>query len=158
MTLREFPAYIRAMHNRAKTRQNTNAGFSDLKGARKMPAKNKGAASFKKMRVNEEIARELGDILRTVKDPRVSSAFISIVNVDTTPDLKYCKIRFSVYNGNTSETSKGLKSAAGYIRKELAARLNLRLTPELTFIPDTSIEHGAHISALIESLNIKNDD
>ncbi len=123
-----------------------------------MPANNKGSASFKKARVNEEISREVGDILRSVKDPRVSSAFISIVNVDTTPDLKYCKIRFSVYNGNSAEVAKGLKSATGYIRRELAARLNLRLTPELTFIPDTSIEHGAHISALIDSLNIKKDD
>ena len=123
-----------------------------------MPSKNRGSASFKTARVNEEIAKECGDILRSVKDPRISSGFISIVNVDTTPDLKFCKIRFSVYGGDAAQTAKGLKSASGYIRRELASRLNLRITPELTFIPDSSIEHGAHISALIESLKIEKED
>ena len=123
-----------------------------------MPKTSRGSQNFKKARINEEISREIGEILRSVKDPRVSGAFISIVNVDTTADLKFCKVRFSVYSGDIKEVAKGIKSAAGYIRRELAARLNLRMTPELTFIPDNSIEHGAHISALIDSLNIKNDD
>lgn len=117
-----------------------------------MPSKNKGGAAFKTARINEEISRELTDILRTVKDPRVSASFLSIVGVETTPDLKYCKVRFSVYGGDAKEVGKGLRSAAGYIRRELAARLNLRLTPELTFLSDNSLEHGAHISALIDSL------
>lgn len=117
-----------------------------------MPSKNKGGAAFKTARINEEISRELTDILRTVKDPRVSASFLSIVGVETTPDLKYCKVRFSVYGGDSKEVGKGLRSAAGYIRRELAARLNLRLTPELTFLSDNSLEHGAHISALIDSL------
>lgn len=118
-----------------------------------MPSKNKGGAAFKTARINEEISRELTDILRTVKDPRVSASFLSIVGVETTPDLKYCKVRFSVYGGDAKEVGKGLRSAAGYIRRELAARLNLRLTPELTFLADNSLEHGAHISALIDSLH-----
>ena len=117
-----------------------------------MPYKNKNSPSFKKARINEEISRELSEILRTVKDPRVSGSFISIVNVDTTPDLKYCKVRFSIYNGDEKEVSSGIKSAAGYIRRELSQRLNLRITPELTFIYDKSLEEGAHISAIIESL------
>lgn len=118
-----------------------------------MPQKNRASSAFKKARINEEIAKELGAILRTVKDPRINNGFISVVGVDTTPDLKYCKVRFSIFGGDSKEAAKGLKSASGYIRRELASRLNLRLTPELTFIPDTSIEHGAHISALIESLH-----
>ena len=118
-----------------------------------MPSKNKGGAAFKTARINEEISRELTDILRTVRDPRVSASFLSIVGVETTPDLKYCKVRFSVYGGDAKEVGKGLRSAAGYIRRELAARLNLRLTPELTFLADNSLEHGAHISALIDSLH-----
>ncbi len=118
-----------------------------------MPSKNKGGAAFKTARINEEISRELTDILRTVKDPRVSASLLSIVGVETTPDLKYCKVRFSVYGGDAKEVGKGLRSAAGYIRRELAARLNLRLTPELTFLADNSLEHGAHISALIDSLH-----
>jgi ribosome-binding factor A len=119
----------------------------------KMPQKNRSGSAFKKARINEEIAKELGAILRTVKDPRISGGFLSIVGVDTTPDLKFCKVRFSLFGGDAKEAAKGLKSASGYIRHELASRLNLRLTPELTFIPDTSIEHGAHISALIDSLH-----
>lgn len=118
-----------------------------------MPSKNKGSAAFKTARVNEEITRELTDILRGVKDPRIHASFVSIVAVDTTPDLKYCKVRFSVYGGDEKEVSKGLKSAAGYIRRELAARLNLRMTPELTFICDHSMENGARISSLIDSLS-----
>jgi len=126
--------------------------FATPRKDNKMPSRNRGSASFKTARINEEIARELNEILRSVKDPRISGAFISIVNVDTTPDLKYCKVRFSVYNGDSAQAAKGLKSASGFIRRELAQRLDLRLTPELTFIPDNSIEHGAHISAIIESL------
>lgn len=118
-----------------------------------MPQKNRASSAFKKARINEEISKELNAILRTVKDPRISGGFISIVGVDTTPDLKYCKVRFSIFGGDSKEAAKGLKSASGYIRRELASRLNLRLTPELTFIPDTSLEHGAHISALIDSLH-----
>ncbi len=123
-----------------------------------MPSGRKGSPAVKKARINEEISRELTEILRTVKDPRVSSAFVSITNVDTTPDLKYCKIYFSVYSGDSKEVAKGMKSAQGYIRRELAARLNLRMTPELTFVPDNSIEHGAHISAIIESLGIGKEE
>lgn len=117
-----------------------------------MPSKNKGGF-YKTARINEEISRELTDILRNVKDPRISGAFVSIVGVDTTPDLKYCKVRFSVYTGDAKEVSAGMKSASGFIRHELAVRLNLRMTPELTFIPDSSMEKGAHISALIDSLS-----
>lgn len=118
-----------------------------------MPIQKKKSTPFRSGRVNEEISRELTEILRTVKDPRVSSGFISILSVDTTADLKYCKVFFSVYGGDVKEVKAGIKSASGYIRRELATRLNLRATPELTFIADNSIEHGAHISALLESLN-----
>ena len=117
-----------------------------------MPIQKKKSTPFRSGRVNEEISRELTEILRTVKDPRVNSGFISILSVDTTADLKYCKVFFSVYGGDVKEVKAGIKSASGYIRRELAARLNLRATPELTFIADNSIEHGAHISALLESL------
>ena len=110
-------------------------------------------SNFRKARINDEFMRTVADALRTVKDPRVSASFLSIVGVETTPDLKYCKVRFSVYGGDAKEVGKGLRSAAGYIRRELAARLNLRLTPELTFLADNSLEHGAHISALIDSLH-----
>ena len=104
-------------------------------------------------RINEEISKEMCQILRTVKDPRVSDAFISITNVDTTADLKYCKIFYSVLGESDPELHKGLKSALGYIRRELAHRLNLRQTPELKFIKDDSMDKGAHISELIRDIS-----
>ena len=115
-----------------------------------MPENRKNA--FHQNRVNEEIARAMTDILRNVKDPRVSSSFVSITRAEATPDLKYAKIYYSVLTGDAAAVKKGLVSATGYIRKELASRLNLRLTPELTFLYDTSIEKGAHISTLLKNL------
>ena len=103
-------------------------------------------------RVYEEMARELTEILRAVKDPRVSKSFISILRVDTAADLRNATIHYSVLGEGRDEVKKGLKSAAGFIRRELAMRLNLRATPELCFVYDDSIEHGAHIAKLLEDL------
>ncbi len=108
-------------------------------------------------RINEEISKELCMILRSVKDPRVSSAFISITNVDTTPDLKFCKVYYSTIGSTDPDLSKGIKSAIGYIRRELAHRLNLRNTPELKFIADESMDKGAHITKLINSISSDNN-
>lgn len=104
-------------------------------------------------RINEEISKEICGILRTVKDPRVSGAFISITNVDTTGDLKYSKIYYSVLGESDADLAKGLKSANGYIRRELAQRLNLRITPELKFIRDDSLDKGAHIYSLLSEIS-----
>ncbi len=103
-------------------------------------------------RVNEEIGRELTEILRTVKDPRVSGAFISILRVETATDLRNATVHYSVFGDGREEVKQGLKSAQGYIRRELAQRLNLRATPELCFLYDDSVEHGAHIAKLLEDL------
>ena len=108
-------------------------------------------------RINEEISKELCMILRSVKDPRVSSAFISITNVDTTPDLKFCKVYYSTIGSTDPDLPKGIKSAIGYIRRELAHRLNLRNTPELKFIADESMDKGAHITTLINSISSDNN-
>ncbi len=91
-------------------------------------------------------------ILREIKDPRVSDAFISVTAVEVTPDLKFAKVYYSAMQGDKKEVAKGLKSSAGYIRRQLAQRLNLRMTPELTFLEDHSIAHGAHISKLLNSI------
>lgn len=98
-------------------------------------------------RINEEIQREMSSLIRTVKDPRVADAgMISITAVETTPDLKYAKIYISVLDKSASaQALKGLKSASGYLRRELGRALNLRNTPELTFVRDDSIDKGAHI-------------
>lgn len=111
-------------------------------------------AKYRQGRINEEIQREMTSILRRVKDPRVSDAFISVTAADCTADLKYAKIYYSALSGDPKEIAKGLKAATGFIRRELARSLNLRITPELTFLPDSSIAYGAHIASILEGLDI----
>ena len=115
-------------------------------------------AKYRQGRINEEIQKEMASILRRVKDPRVGEAFISVTAADCTPDLKYAKIYYSALTGDPKEISKGLKAASGFIRRELARSLNLRMTPELTFINDSSISYGAHISSILEGLEISPED
>ena len=100
-------------------------------------------------RINEEIQRELSGLIRTVKDPRVHG-LVSITAVDTTPDLRYAKVSVSVLDkSDVNEVVKGLKSAGGYLRRELGRALSLRYTPELIFQRDDSIDKGAHILELL---------
>ena len=97
-------------------------------------------------RINEEIQRELADQLRHLKDPRVSSGMVSITRVDTTGDLRYARVYVSALDkSQEKEILKGLKSASGFLRRELGRALQLRYTPELQFIADDSIQYGAHI-------------
>ena len=103
---------------------------------------------------NNEMKKELAAILREVKDPRVSEAFVSITGVEVTPDLKYAKVYYSVFTGDKKEIAKGLKSSAGYIRGQVAKRMNLRMTPEFTFVEDNSISYGAHISKILSGIEI----
>lgn len=114
-------------------------------------------ANYRRGRINDEVQRELASILRDVKDPRVSGAFVSITAVDVTPDLKFAKIYYSSLMGDKKELAKGLRAASGYIRSQIAQRLNLRITPELTFIVDDSVAHGAHISKLLNSITFSED-
>ena len=105
-------------------------------------------------RINEEIQRELAALIRTVKDPRVHG-LVSITAVDTTSDLRYAKIYVSVLDkSDVKEVVKGLKSAAGYLRRELGAALKLRYTPELLFVEDDSIGKGAHILSLLRDESV----
>ncbi len=113
---------------------------------------------YRRGRINEEMQKELMNILRTVKDPRVQNAFMSVTAADVTPDLKYAKIYYSALQGDEKELQAGLKAAAGYIRRELAHTLNLRITPELTFLRDTSITYGAHIASILNNLEISDPD
>ena len=111
-------------------------------------------ANYRRGRINDEMKKELSMVLREVKDPRLQGTFISIIAADVSGDLKFCKVYYSAMMGDKKEIAKGLKSSAGYIRRELAQRLNLRMTPELTFFEDHSIEHGAHISKLLNGIEI----
>lgn len=106
-------------------------------------------AKYRRGRINDEMCKELASALRLVKDPRVSDAFVSITGAEVTPDLKYAKIFYSALRGDPKETAKGLKSCSGFLRREIAQRMNLRITPELAFCYDESITYGAHISKLL---------
>ena len=111
-------------------------------------------ANYRRGRINDEMKKELAVILREIKDPRVKDAFVSITGVDVTPDLKFAKVYYSAMRGEPKEVYLGLKSSAGFIRRQVAQRLNLRATPEFTFVEDTSIAYGAHISKLLSTIEI----
>jgi len=111
--------------------------------------------SIKNTRINMEVQRELSEIIRTeIKDPRVTAAMTTVVAVEVTPDLKYCKAYISVLGDQekAQDAIVGLKSAVGYIRRELARRVNLRNTPEISFVLDQSIEYGVNMSKLIDEV------
>ena len=110
-------------------------------------------------RINEEIQKELASLLRNLKDPRVQNTMISITRVETTPDLRFAKVYVSFLEEDKAKDAlKGLKSAGGYLRRELGRALNLRYTPELTWALDDSITYGAKMLKLINSLEVKNDE
>ena len=105
-------------------------------------------------RINEEIQKELANLIRNLKDPRVQDTMISITHVETTPDLRYAKVYASfLQDEKAKEALKGLKSASGYLRRAL----QLRYTPELTWALDDSITYGAKMLKLINSLEVKDD-
>ena len=109
--------------------------------------------SIKNIRLNSEVQKELSSIIRDVKDPRVSP-WASVIEVYVAPDLKTCKVWISVLGSeeDRDNTIRGLESAAGFIRHELAHRMNLGNTPELTFISDTSTEYGVDMIHKIDEI------
>ena len=110
-------------------------------------------------RINEEIQKELASAIRNLKDPRVADTMISITHVETTPDLRYAKVYVSfLQEEKAAGALKGLKSAGGYLRRELGSTLNLRYTPELVWALDDSITYGAKMLKLINSLEVKSDE
>ena len=117
---------------------------------RKMSARN--------MRLNGEVQRELSTIIRELKDPRIA-VMTSVADVYVAPDLKTCKVYISVLGDEAAlqETMEGLQSAKGFMRRELAHRLNLRYTPELTLIADKSIGRGVEMSKKIDEV-IRRDE
>ncbi len=120
-------------------------------------------AKYRMGRINDEVQKAAAEIMREVKDPRVAKHFVSVTGAEVTADLKYARIWFSVL-GSTPEKIKevkaGLRSSMGFFRKSLSSKVDLRITPELTFIEDTSIANGAHIASLLESVadDLKDDE
>ena len=116
-------------------------------------------ASNRILLINEEIQKELSSLLRTVKDPRVQDVMISITRVETTPALRYTKVYVSfLQEDKAAEAMKGLKSAAGYLRRQLGTNLRLRYAPEIVWSLDDSITNGARMLGLINSLGVKQDE
>ena len=115
-------------------------------------------ASNRINRINEEIQKELSALIRNLKDPRVQDTMISITRVETTPDLRYTKVYVSFLQEEKAQDAlKGLKSSAGYLRRELGRSLNLRYTPEIQWSLDDSITYGARMLELINSLDTGED-
>jgi len=109
-------------------------------------------------RINDEIRKELAELLRNVKDPRVQGTMISITRVEATPDLRYAKVYVSfLQEDRAADALKGLKSAGGWLRRELGRALQLRYTPELVWELDDSITYGAKMLKLINSLEVNKD-
>ena len=110
-------------------------------------------------RINEEIQKEMASLLRTVKDPRVQDTMISITRVETTPDLRYTKVYVSFLQEEKSKDAMaGLKSAGGYLRRQLGSNLKLRYSPEIVWALDDSITYGARMLKLINSLEVRSDE
>ena len=106
-------------------------------------------------RINEEIQKELSALIPTLKDPRVQGGMVTVTHVDTTTDLRWCRVYVSVLDKSRErDVVRGLKSAAGWLRRELGQAVQLRYTPELQFVADESIEHGAHILEMLRDPSV----
>lgn len=111
--------------------------------------------AYRQNRINEEIAKALADILRSVKEKSVRDNVLTVTGVSCAPDLSSARVFYSFFGkGDKKEVAKGLRNATGYIRSQLARGLNLRQTPELIFVYDESIEKGAHIEKLLEQIRV----
>ncbi len=108
-------------------------------------------AKYRRGRINDAVAKELAIALNSVREPKVAGNFVSITRAEVAPDLKYATVYFSCI-GDSAEVKEGLKKCTGILRHHLAATLNLRITPELNFEKDGSIEHGARIAKLLEEI------
>ena len=120
-------------------------GFSQQKG------KDEKMGKYRRGRINDAVAEELAIALGEVREPKVINNFISITRAEVAPDLRYATIYFSCI-GDTKEAGEGLKKCTGMLRHHLAVTLNLRITPELHFVKDGSIEHGAKIAKFLEEI------
>ena len=111
----------------------------------------KNMANYRRGRINDAVAKELAIALGNVREPKVNNNFVSITRAEVAPDLKYATVYFSCI-GDFKEAAEGLKKCTGMLRHHLAVTLNLRITPELNFVKDGSMEHGARIAKLLDEI------
>ena len=109
-------------------------------------------SKYRRGRINDAVAQELAIAIGEVREPKVTDNFVSITRAEVAPDLKYATVYFSCL-GDSESALQGLKKCTGMLRHHLAVTLNLRITPELNFVKDSSIEHGARIARLLEQIN-----
>ncbi len=109
-------------------------------------------ANYRRDRINVTVARELNLALRNVRDPRVAESFVTVTRCEVTPDLRNATVYFSCM-GDAKEVRRALIGCTGFLRHHLAVNVNLRITPELAFVHDGSIEHGARIAELLEQIH-----
>ncbi len=114
-------------------------------------------AKYRRDRINDAVAQQLAVALRDLREPKITNNFISVTRAEVTPDLKLATVWFSCI-GDREEAAEGMKKCSGILRHRLAEELNLRITPELRFVPDGSIEHGAKIAKILEEIIPKNGD
>ena len=114
-------------------------------------------ANYRRGRINDAVAQELAIALGEVREPKVINNFISITRAEVAPDLKLATVYFSCI-GDSKEAGEGLKKCTGMLRHHLATTLNLRITPELRFVKDSSIEHGALIAKRLEQIKAKDGE
>lgn len=117
-------------------------------------------AKFRQQKIDEEMKRELSALIPSLKDPRLSGYMISVVSVLVTKDLRFAKVYISVF-GNQEQCKAaidGLNSSAGFVRKEIGSKMNLRYTPQIQFVLDDSIAYGAHINEVLKELQVKGDE
>ena len=107
--------------------------------------------NYRRGRINDAVAEELAVALRDVREPKVQNNFVSVTRAEVAPDLKFATVYFSCI-GDSDEAALGLKKCTGMLRHHLAMTLNLRITPELRFVKDGSIEHGARIARALEEI------
>ena len=117
-------------------------------------------AKFRQQKIDEEMKRELSAILPELKDPRLDGLLLSVVLVEVTKDLRFAKVHVSIWGDEqkADDAMKGLNSAASFVRREIGIRLNLRYTPEIHFVKDTSIAYGAHINSVLNDLGANKDE
>lgn len=114
-------------------------------------------AKYRRGRINDAVAQELAIAIGNVREPKVIDNFVSITRAEVAPDLKYATVYFSCI-GDAAEVQLGLKKCTGMLRHHLATTLNLRITPELNFVKDGSIEHGATIAKRLEEIKMKDEE
>ena len=114
-------------------------------------------ANYRRGRINDAVAKELAIALGNVREPKVNNNFVSITRAEVAPDLKYATVYFSCI-GDFKEAGEGLKKCTGMLRHHLAVTLNLRITPELHFVKDGSMEHGARIAKLLEDIKTSDEN